>query len=157
MASTYSQIYIHLIFAVKGRRSLIHSSWEEELYKYTTGIIQNKGQKLLAINGIADHIHVLIGMKPVCCISDLVREIKKSTYELVNKEKFSKYKFQWQEGYGAFSCSHSSIKNVIEYIQNQKEHHRKKTFKEEYVSFLSHYNVPFQPEYLFEFIEPSNE
>ena len=141
MSSTFSQIYIQVVFAVKSRQSLINSSWEEELYKYITGIVSNKGQKLIAINGVSDHIHILIGLKPACRLSDLVREIKKSSNSFINEKKFSKYKFEWQEGYGAFSYSHSALDNVIAYINNQKEHHRKKTFKEEYVDFLKKFQV----------------
>ena len=118
MSSTYSQIYIQVVFAVKGRESLISISWEDELYKYVTGIITNKGQKLLAINGMSDHIHILIGMKPSCCLSDLVREIKKATNEFIKEKKFTRFNFQWQEGYGAFSYSHSALDNVIAYINN---------------------------------------
>ena len=129
MTGTFSQIYIQVIFAVKSRDSLIHSSWEEELYKYISGIVRNKEQKMLAINGMADHIHFLIGMKPSCCLSDLVREIKKSSNEFIKEKGFSKFKFQWQEGYGAFSYSHSNLDNVIKYIMNQKEHHKKNSFK----------------------------
>ena len=150
---TYSQIYIQVVFAVKGRKSLIHNDWEEELYKYITGIVQNKNQKMLSINGIPDHIHFLIGMKPTCCLSDLVREIKKSSNNLIKKKKLSKYRFEWQEGYGAFSYSHSALDNVIAYIANQKEHHRKKTFKEEYVSFLKKYEIDFKDDYLFKWID----
>lgn len=153
MAGTFSQIYIQIVFAVKGRESLISDSWEEELFKYITGIISNKGQKLLAINGMPDHIHFLIGMKPSCCLSDLVREIKKSSNEWINKKEFSKFKFQWQEGYGAFSYSHSSLDNVIVYIQNQKERHRRKSFREEYKEFLSHFQIDHKDEYLFKWIE----
>jgi len=130
-AGTYSQIYIQTIFAVKGRESLINSDWEERLYKYITGIVTNKEQKLLAINGMPDHLHFLIGMRPSCCLSDLVREIKKASNDFINEKKLSKYKFNWQEGYGAFSYSHSQLDGVIAYIMNQKEHHKKKTFKEE--------------------------
>lgn len=153
MAGTYSQIYIQIVFAVKYRQSLIHASWEEELYKYITGIVTNKGQKMLAINGMPDHIHIFIGMKPNCCLSDLVREIKKASNEFVKEKKFTGYKFQWQEGFGAFSYSHSSLDNVIRYIQNQKEHHRKKTFKEEYEEFLTLFQIEFKDEYLFEWID----
>jgi putative transposase len=153
MAGTYSQIYIQIVFAVKNRQSLIHADWEEELYKYITGIVTNKGQKLLAINGIPDHIHILIGMKPTCCLSDLVREIKKASNEFVREKRFTNYKFQWQEGFGAFSYSHSSLDNVIRYIQNQKEHHRKKTFREEYKEFLELFQIEFKDEYLFEWID----
>ena len=153
MAGTFSQIYIQIVFAVKGRESLISDSWEEELFKYITGIISNKGQKLLAINGMPDHIHFLMGMKPSCCLSDLVREIKKSSNEWVNKKELSKFKFQWQEGYGAFSYSHSSLDNVIVYIQNQKEQHRRKSFREEYKEFLSRFQIDHKDEYLFKWIE----
>lgn len=151
--STFSQIYIQVVFAVRGRNSLIAQSWEEELYKYITGIITNKGQKLIAINGMPDHIHLLIGMKPSCCLSDLVREIKKASNSFINEKKFSKFKFEWQEGYGAFSYSHSSLDNVIAYIQNQKEHHKKKSFREEYIDFLRKFEVEYKDEYLFNWIE----
>jgi putative transposase len=153
MSGTFSQIYIQMVFAVQGRESLIHASWEEELYKYISGIVKNKEQKMLAINGMPDHIHFLIGMKPSCRLSDLVREIKKSSNEFIKGKKFSKFKFQWQEGYGAFSYSHSNLDNVIKYIMNQKEHHKKKTFKEEYLSFLRKFEIEFKDEYLFEWYE----
>lgn len=153
MPGTFSQIYIQVVFAVKGRESLINKSWEEELYKYISGIVRNKDQKLLAINGMPDHIHFLIGMKPSCCLSDLVREIKKSSNEFINEKKFSKFKFHWQEGYGAFSYSHSALHNVIVYINNQKEHHRKQTFKEEYKEFLTKFQIEHKDEFLFDWIE----
>ena len=154
MASgTFSQIYIQIVFAVKGRQNLILPSWEDELYKYITGIVQNKGQKLIAINGMPDHIHILIGMKPVCCLSDLVREVKKASNSFIKEKNFVKSNFQWQEGFGAFSYSHSALNNVVKYIDNQKEHHRKKTFKEEYIYFLKEFQVEYKEEYLFEWIE----
>ena len=152
MAGTFSQIYIQVVFAVKGRECVIHTSWEEELYKYISGIVRNKGQKMLAINGMPDHLHIIIGMKPSCCLSDLVREIKKSSNDFINEKKFSKYKFSWQEGYGAFSYSHSALDNVIQYVNNQKEH-RKISFKEEYKEFLEKFEVEFREEYLFEWLE----
>ena len=153
MSSTFSQIYIQVVFAVKGRQSLIHSSWEEELYKYITGIVNNKKQKLLAINGTNNHIHILIGLKPSCRLSDLVREIKKSSNTFIKEKRFTRYKFEWQEGYGAFSYSHSALDNVIAYINNQKEHHRKRTFKEEYLDFLKKFEIEFKDEYLFDFTD----
>ena len=153
MSGTFSQIYIQVVFAVKGRNSLISIQWEEELYKYTTGIIKEKGQKLLAINGMPDHIHILIGMKPTCCLSDLIREMKKSTNEFINEKFVKNNNFQWQGGYGAFSYSHSSLDSVINYINKQKEHHRLKTFKEEYLSLLNLFKIEFKMEYLFEWIE----
>ncbi|MEM0517067.1 IS200/IS605 family transposase [Aequorivita flava] len=150
---TFSQIYIQVVFAVKGRNSLILPAWEDELYKYITGTVQNKNQKMLAINGVHDHIHFLIGMKPSCCLSDLVREVKKSSNKFMNEKKFMNYKFEWQVGFGAFSYSHSVLDNVIGYIQNQKEHHKKQSFKEEYTLFLKKFNVEFKEDYLFEWIE----
>jgi len=150
MSSTFSQLYIQLVFAVKGRHSLIHRSWEEELYKYITGIVKAKGQKMLAINGMPDHIHILIGMKPACCLSDLAREVKKASHEFIKEKKFTPQKFEWQEGYGAFSYSHSSVSNVIGYILNQKKHHQKRTFKEEYEELLVRFEIEFKQEYLFE-------
>jgi len=152
-AGTYTQIYIQVIFAVKGRQNQIISDWENDLYKYITGIVQNKGQKMLAINGMPDHIHLLIGMKPTCCLSDLVREMKKSTNAWVKEQNFVRGKFQWQEGYGAFSYSRSALDNVIAYIANQKKHHRKKSFREEYTDFLQKFEIEYQNEYLFEWYE----
>jgi len=151
--STYSQIYIQIVFAVKGRANLIQRDWEDKLYKYITGIVQNKGQKMLAINGMPDHIHIFIGMRPSCCLSDLVREIKKSSNQYVNDQKLTPYPFKWQTGFGAFSYNHSQISNVIRYVMNQKEHHRKKTFREEYVSFLQEFEISFDDKYLFEWNE----
>ena len=108
---------------------------------------------MLAINGMPDHIHFLIGMRPSCCLSDLVREIKKSSNDFIKENKFTKFKFNWQEGFGAFSYSHSQLDTVIAYIQNQKAHHKKKTFKEEYMDFLKRFNVAYDDKYLFEWIE----
>jgi putative transposase len=153
MPGTFSQIYLHVVFAVKGRESLIQPDWEEELYKYISGIVKNKEQKMLTINGMPDHIHFLIGMKPSCCLSDLVREVKKSSNDFIKEKKFIPFKFQWQEGYGAFSYSHSNLTNVIQYINNQKEHHRQKTFKQEYHEFLQKFEVPYEERFLFEWIE----
>ncbi|MFT3752354.1 MAG: IS200/IS605 family transposase [Paludibacter sp.] len=152
MPNTYSQIYIHVVFAVKNRDAAISVVWEEELYKYITGIIQCKGQKLLAINGMPDHIHFLIGMRPTCCLSDLVREVKKSSNSFIAEKKFIKYKFDWQEGFGAFSYSHSHLDNVIKYILAQKEHHSKTTFKEEYLNVLNKFEIEFKHEYIFNWI-----
>ena len=153
MSNTYTQIYIQTVFAVKNRNALIQPEWEEELYKYISGIVQNKGQKMLAINGTKNHIHFLIGMRPTCCLSDLVREIKKSSNSFIKEKKITRFKFEWQEGFGAFSYSHSQLNNVIFYIVNQKKHHIKKTFKEEYIDFLKRFNVAFKNEYLFDWID----
>ena len=153
MANTFTQIYIQVVFAVQNRNALIHPTWEEELYKYITGTVQNKGQKMLAINGTPDHIHFFIGMKPTCCLSDLVREVKKASNSFIKEKRFSRFAFQWQEGFGAFSYSHSQLTDVIKYIENQKGHHKKKTFKEEYLAFLKTYEIEFKDEYLFEWID----
>jgi len=153
MPGTFSQIYIQIVFAVKSRNNLICSSFEEEVYKYISGIITGKGQKSLAVNGMPDHIHILVGLKPAMCIADLVRDIKNNSTNFINKNDWLKNKFSWQEGYGAFSYSESNYGKVIDYIKNQKEHHRKQTFREEYISFLKKFNVPHEEKYLFEFYD----
>ena len=152
-AGTYSQIYIQIVFAVKFRESLISQEWEERLYMYISGIIREKQQKLIAINGMPNHIHILVGMKPSCCLSDLVREIKKASNDFVNGNKLSKSNFSWQEGYGAFSYSHSQLDSVITYIKNQKEHHKAKSFREEYIEFLNKFNVEYKDQFLFNWNE----
>ena len=153
MADCFSQIYVQLVFAVKNRDALIMPEWEDELYKYISGIITNKGQKALAINGTRNHIHIFVNLKPNCCISDLVREIKKASNTFVKDKKMSKFRFEWQSGYGAFSYSISQIDNVIKYINNQKEHHRKQTFKEEFHNFIDKFQIEYKEEYSFEWIE----
>ena len=149
MANTYTQLYIHTIFAVQNRQSLIHSNWEEQLYKYITGIVTNQGHKMLAINGMPDHLHVLIGMNPVQSLSDLMQDIKGDSSKWINKNKFVKGRFSWQKGYGAFSYASSHLDNVVKYILNQKEHHKKKTFIEEYVAFLKAFEVEYDERYVF--------
>lgn len=153
MPNTFSQIYIQVVFAVKYRKAFIHQSWEDDLYKYITGIIQNKGQKLIAINGMPDHIHIFIGMKPSCNLSDLIREIKKASNSFINEKKLTASNFHWQEGFGAFSYSQSHIDHVVKYINNQKQHHRKQTFKEEYLDFLQKFAIEYDEKYLFEWID----
>lgn len=150
MADTFSKIYIQIVFAVKGRQKLIAEVWKEEVYKYITGIVQNKGQKMIAINGVSDHIHILIGMKPDCNLSDLVREIKKCSSNYIKEKKFTVKKFEWQQGYGAFSYSHSVLNNVINYINNQREHHQRQEFKEEYLQLLQKFEIEFKEQYVFD-------
>ena len=150
MANTFSQIHLHIVFAVKGRESLIKVEWEERLFQYITGIVQNKGQKMLAINGLPDHIHFFIGLKPDCCLSDLVREIKKASNDFISEQRLTPTRFYWQEGFGAFSISHSQIDAVVKYILNQKEHHRKRTFKDEYLEFLKTNEIKYNEKYLFD-------
>jgi len=153
MANTYTQLYIHLIFAVEHRDKLIHSSFKEELHKYITGIIQNKGNKLLAISVMPDHGHIFIGLNPVLAISDMVRDIKKSSTDFINEKKWLRGKFNWQEGYGAFSFSHSQIDKVIKYINNQEKHHKVKTFREEYIEMLNSFSIKYNDVYLFKFFD----
>lgn len=146
---TYSQIYIQVVFAVKYRECLISTEWEDNLYKYITGIIQNKGHKMLAINGMPDHIHILFNMKPICHLSELVREIKKSSNKFINEEGYSRNPFQWQEGFGAFSYGYSQIPRITKYIENQKEHHRKNSFRKEYTHELNNHMIKYNSEFLF--------
>ncbi|HRE68784.1 MAG TPA: IS200/IS605 family transposase [Cyclobacteriaceae bacterium] len=153
MANSYSQIYIQIVYAVKHRDAIIKAEWEERLYQYITGIVQNKGQKMLAIGGMPDHIHFLIGLKPDCCLSDLIREVKKASNEFINQNKLTPSKFYWQDGFGAFSYSRSQIDTVIRYILNQKEHHKKQTFKDEYLKFLKKYEIEYNEKYLFDWLE----
>lgn len=153
MAGTFTQIYIHAIFAVKGRANLLQKPWRDDVFKYMSGIIKNKNQKSIIVNGISDHVHLFIGLKPNMPISDLIRDIKNNTTNFINDQKWLKGKFSWQEGYGAFSYSHSQIKNVYDYILNQEEHHRKKSFREEYFEFLKKYEIKYDEKYLFDWIE----
>jgi len=153
MADTFSQIYMHIVFAVKGKNSLIQPEWEERLYRYITGIVSNKGQKMLAINGTSDHIHIFVGMKPSCLVSDLVREIKKSSNEFIKDNNLSKFRSSWQEGFGVFSYSKSQIDTVVKYILNQKTHHQKKSFKTEYLEFLRKLEEGDSDHYYFDWIE----
>ncbi|MEN8191949.1 MAG: IS200/IS605 family transposase [Bacteroidota bacterium] len=153
MAGTYSQIYIQVVFAVQGRLNLISNSWKQELNKYIAGIIRGKNQKPIIINGASDHIHVFVGLKPSMAISDLVRDIKNNSSRFINDNKFISGKFSWQEGYGAFSYSHSQISNVYEYILKQEEHHKKKTFREEYLDFLKMFKIEYNEKYLFDWIK----
>jgi putative transposase len=149
MANTYTQIHIQFVFAVKYRNGLIDSSYKEELYKYISGIIKSHNHKLLAINGMPDHIHILIGMRPTQSISELMQDIKGSSSKWINEKKFLKIKFEWQEGYGAFSYSKSHVENVINYIINQQEKHKNKTFKEEYLNFLKTFEIEYDERYIF--------
>jgi len=153
MPGTFSQIYIQIVFAVKGRANLISPTWKEELHKYIAGIIKGKNQKPIIVNGMPDHIHAFIGLKPSMAISDIVRDIKNNSTNFINDNKFVRGKFLWQEGYGAFSYSHSHIDNVYNYILNQETHHKKKTFREEYLEFLEKFKVDYNEKYLFDWVE----
>jgi putative transposase len=153
MANTFTQIYIQIVFAVKGRQNLIASSRREELHKYITGIVQNRDQKMLSIFAMPDHIHILVGLKASVSISDLVRDIKTGSSKYINDNKWVMGKFNWQEGFGAFSYSKSHIDNVVKYIINQEEHHKAKSFKEEYIEFLEKFDIEYDEKYLFEWID----
>lgn len=153
MAGTFSQLYIQYVFAVKGRENLIRPAFEAEIYKYIAGIISGKDQKTLAVNGMPDHVHVLVGLKPVMRISDLVRDIKNNSSNFINDKGWLKQKFSWQEGYGVFSYSESDFGKVIDYIKDQKRHHKERTFRQEYLLLLKKFNIPFDEKYLFEFYD----
>jgi len=155
MGNTYSQIYLHIVFAVKGRQNLIRVEIREELHKYITGIVTNRDQKLLSIFCMPDHTHLLIGLKPVISISDLVRDIKAGSSKFINDKGLIKGKFSWQEGFGVFSYSRSQIDIVIRYIKNQEKHHHKKSFKEEYLEFLKKFEIEYDEKYLFEWVDVS--
>jgi putative transposase len=149
MPNTFTQLYIHCVFAVKYRKATIQPAWEERLHKYITGTLQNNGHKLLAINSMPDHLHFFVGLNPNQSISEMMRLAKGDSSEFVNKEKFTESKFYWQEGYGAFSNSRSQIDSVVKYIMNQKQHHSKKTFREEYLDILKDYAVDYDEKYIF--------
>ncbi len=150
MPGTYSQIYIQVVFAVKGRENLIANNWKNDLHKYIAGIIKGKDQKPIIVNGMPDHIHAFIGIKPSMRISDLVRDIKNNSTNFINDNKFVRGKFSWQEGYGVFSYSHSQINDVYNYIANQEEHHKKKSFREEYLELLKKFEIEYDEKYLFD-------
>ena len=153
MANTYTQIYIHIVFAVQGRQSLIGRKHNDELQKYITGIVSGQGQKLIAINNMPDHCHILIGQRPTIALSDLVRQIKAGSSGFINDRRWVAGKFSWQEGFGAFSYSHSQISTVVRYIQNQQEHHQRKSFSQEYVELLKGFNVSHDEQYIFRPVE----
>jgi len=153
MANTYTQSYFHLVFAVKNRHALIKREWKIELNKYITGIIQNYQHKLLAINSMPDHMHIMIGYNVNQLIPDLVEEIKVSSNKWVKNSGLSKFRFEWQKGYGAFTHSRSQIDAVIKYILTQEEHHAKKSFREEYLDILRKNDIDFDERYLFDFFD----
>lgn len=153
MPNTYSQIYIQIVFAVKGRENLISKNHREELHKFISGIVKNRDQKLLSVFCMPDHCHLLVGMKPSISISDLIRDIKAGSSKFINESHRLKGKFNWQEGFGAFSYSKNQIDTVCKYILNQEEHHEIKSFKNEYLDLLNDFGVEYEEKYLFEWIE----
>jgi len=153
MPNTYTQLYIHFVFAVKYRVCLLHEDWDNRLRLYIIAIVQNYGHKVIAINNMPDHLHLLIGLNPSQAISDLMRIIKSDSSEWINKENLTRGKFQWQEGYGAFSHSRSQVEKVVNYILNQQEHHKKKTFLYEYQQMLKSFDIAFEEKYIFKLPE----
>lgn len=153
MAGTFSQIYIQIVFAVNGRSNLLQKTWRVEVFKYMSGIIKGKNQKPIIVNGVSNHVHLFVGLKPSMSLSDLVRDVKNNSSNFINEQKFVSGKFSWQEGFGSFSYSHSQIDQVYQYIINQEEHHQKRTFKEEYLDFLKKFEVNYDEKYLFEWYD----
>ena len=153
MANTYTQIHIQAVFAVQNRQSLICDEWKDDLYKYITAIIQNNDHKLLQINGMPDHIHILLGMRPVQSLSDLMKQVKQDSSKWINQNRLVKGKFSWQEGYGAFSYFKSQLPRVIKYIQNQDKHHKTRTFRDEYLALLEAHGIDYDERYIFKPID----
>lgn len=153
MAGTYTQLYIQYVFAVKGRQNLLQKPWRDEVFKYMTGIIEGKNQKSIIVNGVADHVHVFVGLRPSMSVSNLIRDVKNNSSDFINDRQFLPFDFSWQDGYGAFSYAHSQLDVVYKYILNQEKHHRKKTFKEEYLEFLQKFEVEYNEKYLFDWLE----
>jgi putative transposase len=153
MANTYTQLYVQFVFAVKFRQAVIHASWEDELYKYITGIVRNNHSKLLSINGMPDHVHIFLGYDPCIAIPDLVKLIKIGSNQWINDNHLTKQRFAWQTGYGAFSYGRSQLDDVCRYIQNQKSHHQKTTFRNEYLQFLKQFGIEYDEKYLFDFFD----
>ena len=148
MANTYTQIHLHLIFAVQNRASLIQKSWKDRLYEYITGIIQQHNHKMIIINGMPDHLHIVIGMRPTQSLSDLMQDIKGKSSKWINDNKLAVGKFTWQEGYGAFSVGVSQIETTTRYIANQKRHHEKQSFQNEFRAFLQRHGIEWDERYI---------
>jgi putative transposase len=153
MANTYSQIYIQIVFAVESRQSLIDPEHNDELQKYITGIVSAQRQKLIVINNMPDHVHLLIGQRPDSALSDLVGDIKSGSTNFINRRRWVRGRFNWQEGFGAFSYSRSQLDTVVRYIKNQQRHHRTRSFRDEYVQLLDKFSVPYDERYIFKPIE----
>ena len=153
MANTYTKIYIHAVFAVKYRECLIAPHWKDELFKYTTGIVQNNSHKMLAIGGMPDHVHLFVGMKPDQSVSDLIRDVKANTSKWINERGLVKGKFSWQAGFGAFSYAQSQLDTLVKYVMNQENHHRKQSFREEYQELLKKFDVEYDERYIMNEVE----
>lgn len=152
-SGTYTQIYIHLVFAVKNREAVLVPSIQDEVFKFIAGTINSMGHKTLAVNGISNHVHCFLGLHPMQSISELAKEAKRSSSNFINEKKWMPGKFEWQTGYGGFSYSRSQIDNVITYVKNQKTHHQKHTFKDEYLNLLHNFEVEYNPDFIFNFFD----
>ena len=157
MTATYSQILIQIVFSVKNRKSLIPQENLEEVFEYMTGIIRNKGQKPIIVGGVSNHIHILLGMKPGITVSALVRDIKNNSSNFINQQDWLSEKFSWQNGFGAFSYGNSQIEPVFNYIKNQAEHHKTKSFRDEFVAFLEKFGVEYEEKHLPQSMEIEEE
>jgi REP-associated tyrosine transposase len=153
VANTYTQIYIQVVFAVSGRENLLLPEHKEEVNRYITGIVSRQGQKLIAINGMPDHVHILLGLRPEMALSALVREIKASSSKFINGKRWVRGRFRWQEGFGAFSYAHSQLDAVVKYIRKQEQHHSRKTFRDEYMMLLRKFDIAFERKYVFDFVD----
>jgi putative transposase len=153
MPNTFSQIYLQFVFAVKHRQALIPKEHKEELHKYITALVQNRKAKMISVHCMPDHSHLFVGFKPVLSISDFVKEIKVESNEFLNAQPWMKQPFKWQEGYGVFSYGQSQIDTVTKYVLNQEQHHKKKTFRQEYLEFLDRFNLPYEEQFLPEFFD----
>jgi REP element-mobilizing transposase RayT len=149
MANTYTQIYLHVVFAVEGRQNLIAPEHNDELQKYITGIVTAQKHKLIAINNMPDHLHLLIGLRPDAALSDMVRDVKAGSSKFINEKRWVLGRFSWQEGFGAFSHARSQLGAVIRYIQNQQKHHARKSFRDEYLELLEKFGVEYDQKYIF--------
>jgi REP element-mobilizing transposase RayT len=150
MANTYHQVYIQVVFAVKYREAIISNEWKSIVYGVLGNLINETGCKTIIVNGVEDHVHCFLGLKPTVSISELMKTVKAKSSKYINDHHFTKSRFEWQEGYGVFSYGHSQIKEVYKYIANQEQHHKKQTFNEEYLEFLDKFKVPFDERYVFE-------
>ena len=153
MANTYRSVYLQIVFAVKNRQALLSKKWRPELFKYITGIINKRNHFSLAVNGVEDHIHIFLDYNCKELIEDLVREIKKASNIFINENNLTPFKFEWQSGYGVFSYSYREKDKIINYVKNQEEHHREKSFREEYLDLLKSFEISFKDEYVFDFLK----
>ena len=153
MANSYQRVLLQYVFAVKGRQNILHKSFRDEVFRYITGIIEQKGQKSIIVNGVADHVHVLVGVKPPFEMDAFIRDVKNNSSKFINKKDWLRTKFAWQVGYGVFSYNQEQVHRVYNYILNQEAHHAKQTFREEYIQFLLENEIEYDEKYLFEWYD----